>query len=135
MREYAVERIAGLLEGFLQQLERASSDRGEDAIHDLRVSIRRLSESLRLFGQFFPKSKVKKVRRKLKQLMDYAAAVRDRDIALELLAEAGMTEGELSGRMRQERDAAEQDLHDEVRLWKRRGFTAEWPQLLELFTQ
>jgi CHAD domain-containing protein len=135
MREYAVERIGGLLESFHKELNRAAKHRDEEGIHDLRVSIRRLRASLRTFHQFFPETKVKKVRRRLRRLMDFAGEVRDRDIALNLLAEAGLQQSDMATALQQERDEAEQDLHAEVRRWSRRKYTAKWPQRLHLFAQ
>lgn len=127
-----MERISTLIETFTQQLDHAAKHRDEDAIHDLRVSIRRLSESLRVFHQFFPEDKVKRVRRRLRRLMDFAAVVRDRDIALQLLSGAGMPDGDLAALVRQERDAAERELRLEIRHWKRRDYPARWPQRLKL---
>jgi len=132
VREYAVERISTLIETFVQQLDRASKERDEEAIHDLRVSIRRLSESLRVFRQFFPEVAVRKVRRRLRRLMDFAAVVRDSDIALQLLAAAGMPDGPLAETVRAQRDQAESDLHLEICRWKRRDYPSRWPHRLEL---
>lgn len=130
MREYAVERIAALLQTFQSQLERAFTERDEDAIHDLRVSIRRLSEGLRVFRQFFPAAGRKKVRRRLKRLMDLAAAIRDRDIALQLLTAASLGQDSLAEGVRRERQSAEHDLEVEVRRWIERETTSKWPAKL-----
>lgn len=135
VREYAADRIGALLEAFVQQLDRASRERDEEAIHDLRVSVRRLSESLRVFRQFFPPEAVKKVRRRLRRLMDFAAAVRDSDIALKLLAEAGMADTPLTARVRSGRNEAERALHQEIRRWQRRDYPARWPERLDLASQ
>ena len=132
MREYAAERITLLLESFRQQLKHASRHRDEDAIHDLRVSIRRLSEALRIFRQFFPEAKVKKVRRRLGVLMDHAAAVRDHDVTLLLLADAGESAGPLAARLREEREAAEREMVRELRRWTQRDYPARWPAKLLL---
>src|SRR5262245_18030487 len=57
----------------------------EDAIHDLRVAIRRFTQCLRIFAQFFGDARVRKIRHGLKQVMDRCGAVRNCDIALEVL--------------------------------------------------
>src|SRR3974390_1292225 len=69
---------------------RAASRKPDDveAIHDLRVAIRRLTECLRLFDHFFP-GRPKKIRKRLSKLMDSCGATRNCDIAIELLKEAG----------------------------------------------
>lgn len=56
-------------------MERTAADPTEDAVHDLRVAVRRLSEALRN----------RKSRKQLRRIRDRAAAVRDRDVALRLL--------------------------------------------------
>ena len=70
------------------QVRRAAKHPDEEAIHDLRVSIRRLSRCLRLFSPLYPGSSWKKVRNRLKVLMEAAGEVRDRDIAAKLLIDA-----------------------------------------------
>src|SRR5205085_11543792 len=88
MREYALQQTAILLRRLAFQVNRAAKARGADDIHDLRVAIRRFSRALRLFAQFYPAGSWKKIRRQLSDLMDRAGNVRERDIALEMLAKA-----------------------------------------------
>ena len=85
MREYAVLQTAILLRRLAFQVNRAAKSGEAEAIHDLRVAIRRFSRALRAFAQFFPGRSGKKVRSQLAQVMAAAASVRDLDIALELL--------------------------------------------------
>lgn len=132
MREYAADRLRSLLGKFVFEVHRASKSRDPDAIHDLRVAIRRFGEGLRVFRQFFPEKGVKKVRKKLRGLMDQAAAVRDKDIALELLAEAGVCEGSLVEGLRKERKAAERALAAELKRWARHDFSSKWRESLHL---
>ena len=79
MREFARSQTAFLLRRFAYQAGRVSRDCGADAIHDLRVSIRRLNRCLRTFADFYPRRSWKPVRRKLHALMEAAGAVRDDD--------------------------------------------------------
>ena len=88
MREYAHEQTAILLRRLAMQINRAARSGDPDAVHDLRVAIRRLSRCLRVFAQFYPGQGWKKMRRRLKDLLDACGAVRDRDIALDLLSKA-----------------------------------------------
>jgi len=67
---------------------RAAKSADAEAVHDLRVAIRRLAQCLRVFEQFFPRDKTRKIRRELKEMVDLASEVRNRDVALALVAEA-----------------------------------------------
>src|SRR5579863_9712329 len=87
MHDYAIEQMNRLLTRLAFQVHRAAKKPGPDEIHDLRVSIRRFSQGLQLFSDFFPKWEVKKIRRMLKRMMQLTASIRDRDITLEFLAE------------------------------------------------
>jgi CHAD domain-containing protein len=107
------------------------SDAG--SIHDLRVSIRRLSQCLRVFGQFFPRESGKKFQSRLSAAMDLASAVRDRDIAMELLAAARVpSDSALVQVISQERAGAERSLVAKLERWSRRGFQKKWRSRLEL---
>jgi CHAD domain-containing protein len=67
--------INHLRKALLSQMERTAADPTEDAVHDLRVAVRRLSEALRN----------RKSRKQLRRIRDRAAAVRDRDVAIRVL--------------------------------------------------
>src|SRR5260370_29156551 len=90
MREFALQQTAVLLRRLAFEVNRAAKNGDRAAVHDLRVAIRRFSRGLRLFAQFYPAGSRKKIRRQLAGLMQAAGRVRDRDIALQLLAEAGV---------------------------------------------
>lgn len=62
----------------------------EAAIHDLRVSIRRLRECLKTFAPLFPARSGRQIRKQLRRIMKRAGAIRSFDIALGLLKEAGI---------------------------------------------
>ncbi len=91
MQDYAEKRISALVAGFHRQSARAMRAANAEVVHDLRVSIRRLSRGLKVFAQFFPAQPAKRLRRDLSKIMDAAGALRDCDIALELLEKAGAT--------------------------------------------
>ncbi|HEY7392823.1 MAG TPA: CHAD domain-containing protein, partial [Bryobacteraceae bacterium] len=103
------------------------------AVHDLRVAIRRLNRCLQVFSQFYPGNSGKKLRRRLKTLMEAAGHVRDLDVAIQLVANAGVDrKAVLSYRMAQVRRQARRNLLHEVRLWKGRGFSRKWRNALGL---
>jgi CHAD domain-containing protein len=114
-------------------LNRADRNGDAESIHDLRVAIRRLSRCLRVFARFFPGDSWKKVRRQLAELMEAAGRVRDRDIALQLLAEAGLpARAAIATRLAAERRKASRELLLEIRRWKSRSFSRKWRSRLEL---
>jgi CHAD domain-containing protein len=56
-----------------------------EALHDLRVTSRRLSEALRLWGAMLDAGQAKRVRRRLRQLRREAGPIREMEATLELL--------------------------------------------------
>jgi CHAD domain-containing protein len=103
------------------------------AVHDLRVSIRRLGQCLRAFGQFFSRKSGRKFQKRLSAVMDLASAVRDRDIAMELLAAARIpSDSALVQALAQERTGAERSLVATLERWSRHSFQKKWRSRLEL---
>jgi CHAD domain-containing protein len=133
MREYVREETARLLERFGAELKRAAEIADADAIHDLRVSIRRLSRCLRVFATFYPGSSWKKIRAQLSGLLQFAGAVRDRDIALELIGKAGVSpRAAIHRRLSTERKEAEYEMVAEIARWSRRDPARRWRRKLEV---
>lgn len=76
------------------QIAIALANPSEDAVHDLRVSIRRLLEALRAFKPQIDKHERRHLRKQLRRIMRAAGQARNLDIAVELCArcpEAGPT--------------------------------------------
>ncbi len=133
MRNYVRLQTAALLKGFAKQIDHAAEAPAADSIHDLRVSIRRLSRCLRVFAQFYPSGSWKPVRRRLSRIMDAAGAVRDRDIALELLAAAGVSSGApVVVRLQTERSESARALRAAVSRFKNRNVAEDWKERLGL---
>ena len=119
MRAYVEEQTAKLQRKLAKEVSRAVEDQGEEAIHDLRVAIRRLNRGLQVFSKLFPKRPRKEVRSRLHELMDAAGEVRDRDIAAELLKNSGVKpESSVLQRLARERLAASEKLATMLRQWK-----------------
>jgi CHAD domain-containing protein len=133
MEAYAREQVGHLLDRLAYQVNRAARQGDEETIHDLRVAIRRFTQSLRIFQQFLPRGATRKVRRKLRSLMQIAAEVRNRDIAVQLLVAAGVTarSGMISS-LRAERDEQQRALVSAIKAWNRRSFSRKWRDRLEL---
>jgi len=133
MRDFARQQTATLLHKLVVQVNRAARSGDPDSIHDLRVAIRRLSRCLRVFGQLYPGHGWKKMRRRLKEILDACAGVRDRDIALELLAKAGFPAGSIVvRRLYRERGEALAELTVLLRRWKSQGTSRKWSAQLGL---
>jgi CHAD domain-containing protein len=133
MRDYARLQTAILLRRLAYQLNRAARSGDAESIHDLRVAVRRLSRCLRVFAPFYPGETHKKIRRQLAELMAATGRVRDRDIALQLIAEAGIPpRAAIATRLAAERRKASHELLLEIRRWKVRSFSRKWRSRLEL---
>jgi triphosphatase len=102
-----------------------------DAIHDLRVAIRRLSEELRVFEEWFKPGPVKRIRGSVRKLMERCAAVRNCDIAAEVLRTAGWTAPELFAGLQEERRHTRQELARTLESWRRRSRVRKWRRHLQ----
>lgn len=133
IQEHVHTETAALLRRLEFEVGRAAKSCDEDAVHDLRVAIRRLSRCLQVFSQFYPNRSAKKLRRSLKMLMDPAGELRDLDIAIDLLAEGGIDrKASLSSRLEEARRAAQGKLEREVQVWKESSFSKKWRSTLGL---
>ena len=130
---YANEQASARLGKLAFQVQAAARSMDADAIHDLRVAIRRFNQSLTVFAALYPKREAKKIRKRLGRVMEVAGEIRDRDIALEFFAEAGVRpEDPLSARIAGERKLTERTLAEKVTRWNRTNFSAKWRSALQL---
>ena len=106
----------------------AVTHKGEDAdaIHDLRVSIRRLSEELKVFEEWFRPGPVKRIRGGLRTLMERCAAVRNCDIAVEVLRAAGRKDPGLFAGLADERRRTRKELAHELAGWRKKDRVRKW---------
>ncbi len=133
MRNYANAQLSSRLARLAFEVRRAARNRRPDDIHDLRVSIRRFLACLSEFREYFPTRAAKKCRSRLKCAMDLAAEVRNRDIALDLVAQTGAgPRSALSVWLAQARAKAIESLVEELRRLHRRDFSRRWREALEL---
>jgi CHAD domain-containing protein len=89
MRDYALAKTSELLDDLVAALNHAAQVPDEDAVHKMRVSIRRLQQALRLFHQYLKTKGVERIRAHSKAIMEVAGELRNRDIAIGLVTEAG----------------------------------------------
>lgn len=133
MHQYAAWHTGKLLRKLASEARKVARAPEADAIHDLRVAIRRLRACLRVFAQFYPSDARKKLDRGIKAVMHAAGEVRDRDIAMEMLHDAGVPRTSSTvGRLRNQRAAAARALLAELKPWQDRGVTREWRKRLEV---
>jgi len=130
IRAYAIEQMNHLLTRLAFQVHRAAKKPGPDEIHDVRVSIRRFSQGLSMFYDFFPAWEVKRVRKRLKRMMRLTSQIRDRDITLEFLAETKYATH--AKRFERERLTYQREFSEMVRRWSARDFSAKWRNGLSL---
>ena len=76
MLEYANAQASSRLGALAFEVHRASQTPDADAIHDLRVNIRRFAQSLLVFRSLLPQKEARKVRKRLRRMMDLAGAIR-----------------------------------------------------------
>ena len=130
IHDFAIEQVNHLLTRLAFQVHRVAKEPGPDEIHDLRVSIRRFSQALKVFESFFPAWEAKKVQKRLKRMMHLTSQIRDRDIALEFIA--GIKRTSHQQRFERERATCQRELSEMVRRWTARDFSAKWRTGLSL---
>lgn len=119
--KYALQETRVRIKRFTKNLRHtAKHPEDPDAIHDLRVSIRRVTQCFRTFRGLLDPVPVKKLRRRLHKLMDLCAAVRNCDVALDLLHEVGIAEGALVSKLKKTRAGTEEELHRRLKKERRR---------------
>jgi CHAD domain-containing protein len=110
--KYAVKETKLRLKRFSKNLGHAAKHPEDpEAIHDLRVSIRRIVQAFKTFSDLLDPAPVKKLRGRLNKVMDLCAAVRNCDVALTLLEQVGVTAGRSVLRLKKTRSAAAEKLH------------------------
>jgi CHAD domain-containing protein len=130
--QFAAEEADRLLGHLAFQIARTIKFHGPEEVHDLRVAIRRFMCALAVLKPCFPRGQSRRIRRGLKRIMVQAGSVRDRDIALRLLAgPAPSSSSPLVRQFRTEREEAAKTLAVSLRRWVRRNLSARWRNALE----
>jgi CHAD domain-containing protein len=116
LAEYAVQTIVELMDKVQKESVAAAKDASEERIHDLRVSIRRLSETLRVFEDVCPDDSAAAIRKDLKQAMRLAGRIRNHDVAAELAKKSKVT---VSASSDEERAQAVRELGEVLTKWNK----------------
>jgi phosphohistidine phosphatase len=126
LQKKARERLRALAAS-LDRAAKLPSD--AESIHRLRVSIRRFTQVLRVYNGLF--SHTRKMRRRLKGLMDLCGAARNCDIAAEVLAAAGVPiDPALEKHLQQRRARAGRELAKLLTKGATRGGMRHWRKWL-----
>jgi CHAD domain-containing protein len=130
---FARRQANRLLADLRRKLARTAESARPATVHDLRVSIRRFVQVLAVFKAAFPAHQRKKIRRKLKQIMDPAGEVRNCDIAAILIPKLDPKSApHLRPRIQRDRKAAEHKLTQSLRPLVDREMGAKWRVELEI---
>ena len=126
--ELFAERLtAGRIERLARELDLAREDRSPDAVHDLRVAARRLLSTIDCFRAAQQVAGLRRLRKRVKSVLNAGRSVRDRDIALELAADAGLDrESPVVRTLERQRSEAADALSHHIRRKRFRNFAAKW---------
>jgi len=124
----ANERVSRLLQKFsLQVMKTLRSRQDPDAIHDFRVSIRRLVQAVDIFEPWFTPAELRPICQQLKTFASAAGEIRNADIALEILAKSGANNvARWSEQLHERRKASERRLLPVLRRWVTGKRAAKW---------
>ena len=124
---FAERLTAGRIERLARELDRAREDRSPDAVHDLRVAARRLLSTIDSFRAILQFARLRRLRKRIKSVLAAGRSVRDRDIALELAADAGLDhESPLVRMLERQREEAAEALSHHIRRKRFRNFASKW---------
>jgi len=107
---------------FFKRWRKVAKGFDAEEIHDLRVASRRLREALALFADCFPEKRVRRIRKRVKQVTDILGDLRNTDEALLFLSGLSSAEREpaqagldlLLAGLQKEREAARQRLEKDL---------------------
>lgn len=131
-REFAGQNTTRLLGRLAFQMNHTIKSPDPEAVHDLRVAIRRFTQTLSVFKPCFPGKETRKLRRRLKKLMLLAGAVRNFDIALKLIAKSRSSDAaKLLPHIQTQRKESERILIGALKRRMERKSSLKWRNALE----
>jgi CHAD domain-containing protein len=111
-KRFGLATTEDLLHAAAEAVNRAVESPDPEAVHKMRVAIRRFQQGLRLFRQFLRKRAVQQVRRELKRIMEPAGQLRNFDIAIGLVRRAKADTADLKERRLHARNALVEALRE-----------------------
>jgi CHAD domain-containing protein len=127
LAEYVDGQMDALIGKVADAAAHAESDTSAAGIHRLRVAIRKLAESLRVFKSLFPHGAAKKVRKDLKAAMKLAGEARNYDIARDLMKKAKV---QIDPEVVEGRERALQRLAAVLHAWNQDNAAGAWRERL-----
>ncbi len=106
-----------------------------ESAHEVRVAHRRLLACLQLFAGLFTRKAAEKLRKRSRKLIDLCGAKRDYDVALHVLAEAGLRPYHsvvLKCRERRDKEARRLSRRLAKRVARNKGWADRWKKQLKL---
>jgi CHAD domain-containing protein len=126
-RKFAYEQANRRLGRLAFQINQTVRSRDAEAVHDLRVAIRRFAQVLRVFKPSFHGKEVRKIRRELKQMRDLAGEVRNCDIAFKLMSKSQRSGAAvLNPKLQDLRRGGERVLVPFLKRWADRQSSLKW---------
>ena len=127
MRPWPVQRASELLDRLEEEMRRAAKHPDADAVHDVRVAIRRLRQCLEVFAPLFPSRASRKLRKRVRLLLKSAGELRNLDIAIELLKKVRLAgTGPLIGEIRKDRVKTEKELVQAIEKLRDGDIAGKW---------
>lgn len=121
MKAFALGQINALADSLTAALHTAAGQMDMEAVHQVRVAIRRFTQALKIFAQYIPESGAKKSRKQLRRIMQLSSIARDLDIAVEFLEKHRQPSSGLEERRVQAREALAVAIHAAIRSGKWRS--------------
>jgi CHAD domain-containing protein len=130
---FAAEQARRRLERLAFQVNSTTRTPNPEAVHELRVVIRRFLQSLTVFKTCFPRKNVKRIRKELKHMLKAAGLVRDHDVAVKILSQIPFRGADaLIERFRTGRKLGEKGLVVSLKRWAAEKSLSKWCNGLEL---
>ncbi len=126
-QEIAGELAQKLLRRLSFEINQVVKSCEPDRVHDLRVAIRRFNQVLRVFRPVFPGKEVRRIRRRLKQLLMLAGEVRNCDVVLALLSKSpGASSDQLRTTLEVQRKERKRELLNALKPWVQAKSSMKW---------
>ncbi len=131
-RKFAAEHAQKLLGQLAFDINRVTKSRDAESVLGLRLSLRKFSQTLQLFRDFFPGEKIHKINRRVKKVIRAAQELRNFDTTLRLLSK-GHRGGSsaLRSKLQARRKECERSLVDLLKRWTERKSSSKWRAALQ----
>jgi CHAD domain-containing protein len=124
-QQFAIEQASRLLRQLTLQINRTVKSSNAEAVHHVRVAIRRFSQAIAVCRSCFPGQlagkDMRKTRRRLKKIMSAAGEARNCDVALKFVARWRVPHAaQLQSKLKIRREDSAEILNGELTRWKDR---------------